>query len=75
MIFAAALVLNLLVILISLPLYQIPSGSDIRPMAWAVNCAIISLAAFCLVPFAIAHMIRKRRFLWPSLALLLALLP
>lgn len=73
--FAIALSLNLLVILISLPIYQIPSGTPIRPMAWAFYCGIISLAAFCLVPFAVAHMVRRRRFLWLALTLVLVFLP
>jgi hypothetical protein len=73
--FAVALGLNLLVVLVSLPLYQVPPGTDIRPMMFAVYCAAIALAALCVVPVAIGYMIRRRRFLWPALALLLGLTP
>lgn len=74
--FAIVLGLNLLVVLLSLPLYRIPSGTSIRPMSWAYYCGLISLAAFCLVPVSLAYMIRRRRFLlWPICALPLGLAP
>jgi hypothetical protein len=66
---------NILNFLLSLELYSIPVGSDIRPMMWA--CWILLVGLACLVPFFISLEIiwTRPKQIWPWFAALLSITP
>ena len=64
-----------MVVALSVGLYSVPAGKEIRPMGLAFYCGLIAIASLAVIPLAIFFMVRRRCFLWPSLAILLALSP
>ena len=59
-----ALTANLLIIRLSLPLYAVPPGADIRPMNWAVAIFIISATGLVSFFSALEHLWEKPKPAW-----------
>ena len=73
--FVVALIPNMVVIALSLPLYFVPRGSEIRPMGLAFFSFLVAVASLGIIPLSTYFMWKDRCYLWPSLAIILALLP
>ena len=73
--FVAAMIPNAVVFALTLQFYSVPRGAVIRPMGWAGFCAMAALASLGVIPLSIYYMKKHRCYFWPSLAIVLALLP
>lgn len=61
--------------LLSIQFYFVPSGSHIRPMAWAFWVFCIAVGGFVALPLVLPAIRRHHRRFWAWLTVVLALTP
>src|SRR5690242_4704398 len=67
--------IHCIVIIQTLPFYEVPKDTLIRPMAQGLSVLVWSIAAVGIAPVAIVALYFRRRSLWPWVALVLAFTP
>jgi hypothetical protein len=70
-----ALIINLVVVLSSIPLYRIPSGQKVNGAGWFGSIMFIAAIGFAVAAIGISTARAHRSLRWPWLVVVLGLTP